>query len=188
MCFRVWRKLHKQETSTKAFFLFFVEKTVNLKQPHNEVTEPAGRARKKKRRKKKKEVGGITPKRKAYLLILPSVLAATALNLSGRISIPAAAWPNRRWCPAHPPVLAESALSGSLLLSSVPTHSSLHLTVMGCREVQSGGLLPHWKTTKKKRCGGVTQPAWGLCPGLASMRMQCWAHYLYVLFIRIIYS
>lgn len=82
-----------------------------------------------------------------YLLIFPSVLAAAALNLSGRISILAASWPNRCWCPAHPPVLPESALSGSLPLSSVPTHSSLNLTLMGCREVQALCLTKRDHTT-----------------------------------------
>lgn len=57
----------------------------------------------------------------------------------------------RRCCPAHPPVLAESALSGSHPLSSVPAHSSLHLTV------PRGGLLPHWETDKG---GNNADPAW----------------------------
>lgn len=133
---------------------------------------------------KEGKVGGVTPRKGAYLFILPRVLAADALNLSGRISIPTASWPNRRCCPAHPPVLAESALSGSLPLSSVPTHSSLHLTVMG-RRVERCTEEAFCLTGKPKR-GEITQPAWNLCPGLAAMRMQCCStciYYLGVLFI-----
>lgn len=66
---------------------------------------------------------------RVYLWIFPRVLPATALNLSGRISILAASWPGRCWCPARPPVLPERALSPSLPLSSLPTLSSLNREV-----------------------------------------------------------
>lgn len=62
-----------------------------------------------------------------YLWIFPKVLPATALNLSGRISILAASWPGRCWSPARPPVLPERAFSRSLPLSALPAHSEAQL-------------------------------------------------------------
>lgn len=84
-----------------------------------------------------------------YLWIFPRVFPATALNLSGRISILAASWPGRCWCPARPPVLPERALSRSLPLSSLPTHSSLNLTLMGYTEVSEASGQTYWWGSKQ---------------------------------------
>lgn len=80
-----------------------------------------------------------------YLLIFPRVLAATALNLSGRISILAASWPGR--CTDVPRALlsclnAHSPLSLSLPLSSLPTRTRLCFTLRWATE----RCRPFWST------------------------------------------
>lgn len=71
----------------------------------------------------------------SYLWIFPRVLPATALNLSGRISILAALTRPVCWCPARAPFVPERApfLSGSLSHPSL--HGPAHSPQLGRRQV-----------------------------------------------------